>query len=104
MDYTITYSKGYIRFDASHMLLIVDSDAAYLVLPKSRSRTAGYFRLAIKSENRCQYKDNDTILIKCHTLRHVIASATTDKTKCIFHNAKTFVLPTHHNLNVIGYT
>ena len=46
MDYVATYPDTYIRFYASDMILNIDSDAAYLVAPKSRSRVAGYFHLA----------------------------------------------------------
>ena len=34
IDYANTYQHAYVRFYASHMQLLVDSDAAYLVLPK----------------------------------------------------------------------
>ena len=43
MDYANTYDKARIRFYARNMILEIDSDASYLVLPKSRSRYAGYF-------------------------------------------------------------
>ena len=46
MDYAYTYPNAYIRYHASKMILHVDSDAAYLVLPKAKSRIAGYFYLA----------------------------------------------------------
>ena len=46
MDYANTYQNVYVRFYASDMQLLVDSDAFYLVLPKTRSRIAEYFRLA----------------------------------------------------------
>ena len=45
MDYLHTYPNDYIRFYARDMILHIDSDAAYLVAPKSRSRIAGYFHL-----------------------------------------------------------
>ena len=37
----VTYSDAYIGFHASDMMLNIDSDAAYLVAPKSRSISAG---------------------------------------------------------------
>ena len=46
MDYLHTYPNAYIRFYASDMILHVDSDAAYLVAPKARSRIAGCFHLS----------------------------------------------------------
>ena len=42
----------------------MDSDANYLVLPKPRSRIAGYFRLAGKSDNKQQYTGNGVILVE----------------------------------------
>ena len=45
LDYAHTYSQVYIRFYASDMQLHVDTDAAFLVIPKSHSRIVGYFRL-----------------------------------------------------------
>ena len=42
MDYAATYPDVYIRYYASDMVLHVDSDAAYLVTPKAKSRIAGF--------------------------------------------------------------
>ena len=46
MDYLNTYPDAYIRYHASDMVLYVNSDAAYLVAPKARSRIAGYYYLS----------------------------------------------------------
>ena len=46
MDYMHTYNNAYLRYHASDMVLHVDSDAAYLVLPKARSRIAGFYHLS----------------------------------------------------------
>ena len=48
MDYIATYPDVSIRYYASDMQLHVDSDAAYLVLPKACSRFDGYFQLTNK--------------------------------------------------------
>ena len=37
LDYAATYPEAVVRFHATDMILNVDSDAAYLVLPKARS-------------------------------------------------------------------
>ena len=81
---------------------MIDSDAAYLVLPKARSRIAGYFRLGNKPSNKYKYKDNGAILIECHTLRHVVSSAAEAETKGVFQNAK-LSLPIHHMLIAMGH-
>ena len=41
MDYAATYPDTYIMYYTSNMILHVDSVAAYLVLPKARSRISG---------------------------------------------------------------
>ena len=102
LDYANTYSRAYIRFYASDMQMMVDSDAAYLVLPKARSRIAGYFRLANKPFNKHKYKDNGAILIECHTLRHVVSSAAEAETKGVFQNT-ILSLPIHHILIAMGH-
>ena len=43
MDYLYTHPQAKIRYTASDMQLYVDSDAAYLVAPKAKSRIGGYF-------------------------------------------------------------
>ena len=43
MDYLHTYPNDVLRFYASHMIVNIKSDAAYLVLPKARSRGAIHF-------------------------------------------------------------
>ena len=48
LDYAATYPNAFIRYYASEMILHVDSDAAYNVMPKARSRIAGYYYLAVK--------------------------------------------------------
>ena len=54
-DYAHTYSQTSVRFYQSDMILTVDSDAAYLVLPKARSRYTGYIRLLNKQLNKDQH-------------------------------------------------
>ena len=102
MNYSNVYSKSYVIFSASDMQLMVDSDAAYLVLPNARSRIVGYFRIANKPTNRYQYKYHGSILIKWNILRHVVTSAVEAETKGVFHNAK-MSLPIHCILNEMEY-
>ena len=45
LDYAASYQNAFIRYHASNMILHVDSDAAYLVMPQARSRIAGYYQL-----------------------------------------------------------
>ena len=69
------------------MVLSIDSDAAYLVAPKARSRIAGYFYLSKGRTQSMTPPLNGAVLVECKTLRHVVASAAE-----IFHNAQIAVL------------
>ena len=83
MDYTNTYNT-YVRFYASDMQLMIDSDAAYLVFTKVRSRIAGYFRLVNTPTSKYKYKDNGAIIIECHILKDVVTLAVEAETKGFF--------------------
>ena len=84
MDYAATYPDAYIRYYASDMILHVDSDAAYLVLPKARSRIAGYYYFS-KPNGQL----NGPVHIECRTIEHVVASAVEAETSGTFHNGQT---------------
>ena len=75
MDYVHTYPNAYIRFHASDMVLTIDSDAAYLVAPKARSRVAGYFQLSSNPLISRHPTLNGAILVKYKTLQHVVSFA-----------------------------
>ena len=90
LDYVATYPLGILRFHASDMILHVDPDAAYLVLPKARSRYAGYFYL---SDRMYDYvhgtpMPNGAILVECRSLRHVMSSAAEAECGGTFENAR----------------
>ena len=65
LDYAATYPEAVVRYHASDMILNIDSDAAYLVLPKARSRLAGYFCLLDKHPATAY---NGAILVECKTI------------------------------------
>ena len=46
IDYVHTYPNSYIRYYASNMILNIDSNVAYLVTSKARSRVVGYYHLS----------------------------------------------------------
>ena len=84
------------------MILTVDSDAAYLVMPKARSRMAGYFRL-LDNENKIhRHKQNGAIHIECRTIKHVVSSAAEAETNATFNNAK-IAVPLRHVLIAMGH-
>ena len=45
MDNLETYPDAYIQYHTSDMQLFIDTNAAYIVLPKARSRIAGFYHL-----------------------------------------------------------
>ena len=100
LDYVATYPNVFLRYHASDMVLTIDSDAAYLVAPKARSRIAGYFQL--NSAKHSNNYVNGTILIECKTLRHVVASSAEVEAAGIFHNAQV-ALPIRYILTQLGH-
>ena len=100
MDYANTYPDVTVRFYASDIQLYIDTDAAYLVLPKARSRVAGYFRLL--KHNPSPSLDNGPILIECRTLRNVVTSAAESETHSVFYSAKQS-LSIRYILETIGH-
>ena len=82
-----TYPESIIRFYASDMILSVDLDAAYLVLPKAKSRIAGFYYL---TDRDLSYY-NSPILVVCKTLKNVVASAAEAETGGLFLNGQEIV-------------
>ena len=82
------------------MILNIDSDAAYLVLPQARSWIAGYFFLA--NELIKPPLKNAPILIECKGLRHVVCSSAEAETAALFHNAQT-AIPICRILSALGH-
>ena len=94
LDYAHTYPDPKIRYHASGMCLHLDSDAAYLVHHKARSRVAGHFYLSnrmTKNTRTPTPKPNGPLHTECKTIRNVMPSAAETETIGIFHNAKTAV-------------
>ena len=88
MDYLNTYPNAKLRYYAGDMILKVDSDAAYLVLPNAKSRVAGHFYLEATPHAQKAYpgKKNAPILTECHTLKNVVSSAAEAECGGVFHN------------------
>ena len=89
-----------IRYHASNMVLHIDTDAAYLVMPGAKSRIAGYYYL---SSDTNQPPLNGPILVLCKTLQHVVASAAEAETAGLFFNAQTGII-VRTALNELGHT
>ena len=65
---------------------MVDSDAAYLVIPKGKSRIAGYSHLSEHPKLLKHPMLNAAILVECKMIKHVVSSAAEAKVACLFHN------------------
>lgn len=91
MNYVATYPDAYICYRASDMILNVDSDAAHLVLPKAKSRIAGFSHLTDKVSNTKPPPRNGPLLVEGKTIKHVVTSAAEAETSSLFHNAKTAI-------------
>ena len=77
------------------MVLEVDSDAAYLVLPGAHRRIAGYYFLSseVSPDQLGSVKPapNGPILVKCPTLDHVVASAAKAEAGGLFYNGQAII-------------
>ena len=71
MDYLHTNPNAAIRYHTSDMVLKVVYDAAFFVLPKSRSRAADIYHLGWINNN----KQNGLINVLFQTIKNVVASA-----------------------------
>ena len=88
LDYTNTHQDISLQFFASDMQITVDSDAAFLMLTKARSRVAVYFRFLNHSSPNRKYNHNGVILIECRAIHNVVTSAAEAGTHGVYHNAK----------------
>jgi len=89
LDYLATHPDATIRYYASDMILCVISDAAYLVLPKARSRAAGTFFLTNKTDPKDpKPTPNGAVHVLCKTLKGVPSSAAEAETGGLFLNAQ----------------
>ena len=78
MDYATTHPDTTVLLFASDMILHVDSDAAYLVLPRAHSQIAGYYYLADKPPLPPEIPEpmiNGAVHMECKVVRNAVASA-----------------------------
>ena len=103
LDFAATYPNGKIRFYASDMILHIDSDAAYLVMPNAKSRVAGFFYLSNKPTNPpTDVPINGDILVECATLRNVVGSAAEAECAGCYSNAQK-AIPIRIALEELGH-
>jgi len=84
MDYLHTYPNAVIRYYASDMHLKTTVDAAYLVLPKARSRAAAHYHFGWANSDRV----NGAVDVLCQTIKNVVTSAAEAETGGIYLGCK----------------
>ena len=94
LEYLATYPNANIRYHASDVALHVDSDVAYLVLSKAKSRIAGYFYLSKECPNTITKSPpiNGSVLVECKVLKHVVSFAAEVERDGLFHNCQTAIM------------
>ena len=84
LDYCASHPEAEIIYRASDMQLMVDSDAAYLVAPKARSRVAGYHYLGNKDGKLF----NGPIYVLAKIIKAVMSSAAEAECGGLYINAQ----------------
>ena len=104
LDYLACHPDAIIRFHASDMILHTDTDAAYLVLPKARSRIAAYYYLSdhLPISDQLSPRLNGALDVDCKTIRRVVTSAAESETEGIF-SATQKSIPLRRLLIEIGH-
>eukprot|EP00957_Ditylum_brightwellii_P117400 8954506-Ditylum_brightwellii.AAC.1 len=76
LNYMATYPDAVVGFHASDMILHIQSNAAYMVLPEARLRAEGYFYLSSKPEDqKTSIPLNGAIHNECSTICNVMGLA-----------------------------
>jgi len=90
LDYLATFPNATIRFRASDMIAFCETDAAYLVFPKARSRIAGHYYFTNRKEDysKGNITPNGPFHTECKALRRVLSSATEAETGGAFENVQ----------------
>ena len=87
MDSLNTYDDACLRFYACDMVLHVDSDAAYLVCPKTRIHVAGYYYLSNHPNITKHPALNTAVHVVYKTLCHVESFSAEAECATLFYNA-----------------
>jgi len=103
LDYMNTYPNPKIRYNASDMILYIDSDAAYLVAEKAKSRISGYYYLSNKDDSKIPTPPlNGALHVECKLLRHVVTSAAEAETAGLLYNCQT-AIDLRNMLSALGH-
>ena len=107
LNYCATHPDAIIRYHASDMCLHIDSDASYLSVSKSRSRSAGFHYLSSRPVASTDATPptpplNGAILTPCQILKEIVSSAAEAEVAGTFHNGKE-ACPIRITLDELGY-
>ena len=82
LDFASTNPIATLRYHASDMILMTDTDSNYPVLPEACSRISGYYYFTNRmlDYSKDTPTPNDPILIECKTLKTLVSSSTEAKT------------------------
>ncbi|GFH59506.1 hypothetical protein CTEN210_15982 [Chaetoceros tenuissimus] len=100
--YVATYPDAVIRFKRSDMILYIHSDATYLMLPKARTRIAGYYFLSNNVRDGEDPPLNGAVLVKCKKLDPVASSSAESETGGLYSNAQNGV-PMRNDLEFLDH-
>jgi hypothetical protein len=98
LNYAASNPDAEIIFRASDMILQIDSDAAYLVCPKARSRAGGYHYIG----NEDKKLFNGPVLVLAKVIKNVMSSAAEAEVAALFMNAQE-AIPIRHCLIDLGH-
>lgn len=100
LNYCATHPDATIRYKASDMVLLIDSDASYLSESEARSRAGGYFYLG--SDLHKPQRLNGAIHILATIIKNVMSSAAEAEVGAAFTNAKE-AIPMRTALEEMGH-
>ena len=98
IDYISTHPAHTLRYNASDMIIHIDSNAVYLVELEAKSRAGGYFYLS----NHHNPKLNGPIYYLCTLIKAVMSSAAESELEALFINS-THAIPIRHTLISMGH-
>ena len=75
MDYLVTYPGSIIRYHASDMIINIEADSAYLVLPKARTRVAAWFIFGNDPEKVPKPMTKAPFHVMYNTIKSIMSSA-----------------------------
>ena len=87
LDYAATHPDAKVRYRASDMILHIDTDAAFLVMPTAKSRVSAYYymgEIPKPAPAPPTSKLNGAILVDCLRIKKTVASAAEAETHGIF--------------------